>query len=80
MVEKIKALKGTISQDYWPAYDAALTEAENTVTISQERYNELLKSEDILQKLKDAGVDNWDGYDCLVIDGDESYEDIYGDE
>lgn len=33
------------------------------VTISRERYKELLKSEDILCALENMGVDNWCGYD-----------------
>lgn len=34
-----------------------------TVTISKERYKELLKDESWLAALEAAGVDNWCGYD-----------------
>ena len=33
------------------------------VTISVDRYNELLECEDFLNKLIEAGVDSWEGYD-----------------
>lgn len=36
---------------------------ETTVTITIERYKELLVAESKLQCLEACGVDNWDGYD-----------------
>lgn len=33
------------------------------VTISKERYDELLDAEEFLNCLEAAGVDNWEGYD-----------------
>lgn len=35
----------------------------NVVMLDTERYEELLNSEQLLQALRAAGVDNWDGYD-----------------
>lgn len=40
-----------------------LTEAANTVTITKERYEELIETESWLLALESAGVDNWDGID-----------------
>ena len=37
--------------------------AEETVTITDARYQELLEAEDFLARLEAAGVDNWDGYE-----------------
>jgi hypothetical protein len=36
------------------------------VTISRERYNELLRLEEVLNALESAGVDNWEGYDYAI--------------
>jgi len=36
------------------------------ITISIERYNELVDSERMLTALQNAGVDNWDGYDYAI--------------
>jgi len=33
------------------------------ITISIEKYDELLRDSYFLSALRDAGVDNWDGYD-----------------
>lgn len=35
----------------------------NMVTITEERFNQLLDSELWLNCLENAGVDNWEGYD-----------------
>jgi hypothetical protein len=35
---------------------------EETVMITDARYQELLEAEDFLARLEAAGVDNWDGY------------------
>ncbi|MGQ1358467.1 hypothetical protein ACT414_18885 (plasmid) [Acinetobacter baumannii] len=40
-----------------------MAENTETVTISKERYQELLKDESWLAALEAAGVDNWSGYD-----------------
>lgn len=34
-----------------------------TITISQADYDELVSDQRFLQCLRNAGVDNWDGYD-----------------
>lgn len=45
---------------------------EGVITISLERYTELMSSERFLGKLMAAGVDNWDGYeDCLDEEEEE---------
>ena len=50
------------------------------IEISSERYKNLLHSEEILNRLYAAGVDNWEWYgDALNNNDDESYEDIYGE-
>jgi hypothetical protein len=36
---------------------------EDTVTISQEKYDELIEDSNFLNALRAAGVDNWDGYE-----------------
>ena len=33
-----------------------------TVTITKREYEDLLEDSKILQRLEDAGVDNWEGY------------------
>lgn len=35
----------------------------DTITISREEYENLLRDKAFLQALEDAGVDNWEGYD-----------------
>lgn len=35
---------------------------ENTITIPNTRYDELVKAEAFLDALEAFGVDNWDGY------------------
>lgn len=46
---------------------------EETVTISKERYLELMEAETFLNALKAAGVDNWDGYSYAqdILHGDD---------
>lgn len=39
---------------------------EETVTISKEEYEILLKNTRILRALEAAGVDNWEGYDIAM--------------
>lgn len=43
------------------------------VDITQERYQELLAAEDLVDALQAAGVDNWDGYEhaMRILAGDE---------
>lgn len=36
------------------------------VVITKERYDSLIESEEFLDKLKAAGVDNWEGYDIAM--------------
>lgn len=36
------------------------------VSMSKERYKELLDAEEFLEALRLAGVDNWDGYDYAL--------------
>jgi len=51
------------------------------ITITEDRYKSLLADEKELQRLRNAGVDNWSGYDYDEDDtDDESYSDIYGEE
>ena len=38
----------------------------NVVTISQTQYLELLDDQKLLDCLRRAGVDNWDGYDYAL--------------
>ena len=38
-------------------------ESKETVTITKERYNELVEDQLWLSCLESAGVDNWNGYD-----------------
>ncbi len=35
---------------------------ENMVEVKESRYQELLQKEKLLNALRDAGVDNWEGY------------------
>ena len=42
------------------------------VTISEERYKELLEKEETLDKLEAYGVDNWEGY-CDAMNDSEGY-------
>ena len=39
---------------------------EETVTISKEEYESLLKDSEKLSALEAAGVDNWEGYDSAM--------------
>jgi hypothetical protein len=40
----------------------------NEITITQERYQELLDAENFLDRLHAAGVDNWEGYELAQED------------
>lgn len=35
------------------------------ITITKEEYKQLLKDSEILNRLYELGVDNWEGYDLL---------------
>lgn len=48
-------------------------ESKETVVITQERYDKLLKAEDMLNALHAAGVDNWEGFS-------EAYQYLRNDE
>lgn len=37
-----------------------------TVEITEERYDELVEAEQVLDALLNAGVDNWEGYDYAM--------------
>jgi len=39
---------------------------EETVTIPKKEYESLLEDQKLLQCLKGAGVDNWQGYDYAI--------------
>ncbi len=39
---------------------------DDTVTISKQQYEQLIEDSDILQCLRNAGVDNWDGWDFAM--------------
>jgi len=43
-----------------------------TLTITIERYNQLIESDRVLQVLESAGVDNWEGYDDAMLMLNES--------
>lgn len=45
-----------------------------TITITEKRYNELLRKEQELDHLHALGVDNWEGYQ-LPFDEEEEDED-----
>jgi hypothetical protein len=60
---------------------APIIETDITVTILKDEYKNLLAAADFLNRLYAAGVDNWDGYsEAQDADGDETYEEIYGEE
>lgn len=40
--------------------------SEDTITISKEEYNELIDDQNLLNALRSAGVDNWEGYDYAL--------------
>jgi hypothetical protein len=44
---------------------------EDTITISVERYNELIRSEKILNALYAGGVDNWEWYEEALENMDD---------
>lgn len=44
-----------------------------TITISTEEYESLLKKEELLDALERWGVDNWDGYS-------HAYQEVYDEE
>ena len=46
---------------------------DKKVTISEERYNELLKKEEMLDRLEAYGVDNWEGYCDAINDSEEDF-------
>jgi len=47
---------------------------EDTVVISRKEYDQLLRQAEILQKLEDAGVDNWEYYYLAFQDEEEEDE------
>lgn len=49
-------------------------EITDTVTISRDEYDELLSDQAFLNCLRNAGVDNWDGFDFAVEEFQDTYE------
>lgn len=47
-----------------------------TMIINVETYNELITDSNFLSCLKNAGVDNWDGYEFAR----EEFAELYGDD
>lgn len=45
--------------------------SDETVTITKERYKELLHSEKVLSALYDGGVDNWEWYEEALSSMDD---------
>ena len=43
-----------------------MNDEEQTVTIPKVEYNRLLNRAERLQRLEDAGVDNWEWYDSAL--------------
>lgn len=43
---------------------------DKNVTISEERYNELLRKEEMLDRLEAYGVDNWESYFDAINDSE----------
>lgn len=41
---------------------------ETSVPVPKSRYEDLLRSEAMLEALRASGVDNWDGYDFAIDD------------
>lgn len=48
------------------------------VLVSLKELSHLREDAAFLQKLRAAGVDNWEGYSEALGDEDETYEEIYG--
>lgn len=48
-----------------------------TITISVAEYDKMVEASDLLSALRDAGVDNWEGYyeACRALHADEWTED-----
>lgn len=42
--------------------------SEETVTITKEKYIQLLNDSNFLNALRAAGVDNWEGYDLVEFE------------
>ncbi len=45
-----------------------------TITISKKEYDSLTRSSAFLEALREAGVDNWDGYSIALQSLEESEE------
>lgn len=51
------------------------------ITIPLDKFKELVEDQKLLNALRAAGVDNWEGWDSVVSDDNEESEaDIYGEE
>lgn len=51
---------------------------EKTIAIPEKEYEQLLKDSEFLQALREAGVDNWEGYSqaMQIIDDYEFIEEV----
>lgn len=72
--ELYKDLYSSVRSDIKDKLDSVLNAISGTgvevagsnLTLSQEEYEELLKSDKMLSALERAGVDNWEGYDFAI--------------
>jgi hypothetical protein len=48
----------------------------DSITISKEEYYELLRAQEILSRLENGGVDNWQNYSESVYGADLNEEDM----
>ena len=46
------------------------------VSVPKERYDRLIEQEELLQSLHDAGVNNWEGYESVVLSYLKSHESL----
>lgn len=53
--------------------------SDDLITIKRSRFAALLEVEEMMNKLRAAGVDNWEGYSEALGNDEESEEDIYGE-
>lgn len=51
-------------------------EPDALITLTNAEYDELYKAQRLLEHLRAAGVDNWDGWDYAI----ESYQEEMGDD
>ena len=51
---------------------------EELITITKQEYDRLIDDSNFLNRLRAAGVDNWEGFGFACEDEEETEEDIYG--